>query len=161
MIVSDSTTLIILSDLNKLDLLEIFKRVYIPKKVYEELNAKYKVKLPNFFEVVEVDKDELFKYLSKILDEGESEAIVLALKKNLPLIIDEKKGRKTAKNLGIKLIGLLGVLYINYEKGKINKSEIKQFLKDAVKNGYRISKNLLEQFLKNRGQRFKKFKNFK
>ena len=149
MIVSDSTALIVLSDLNKLDFLEIFERVYIPKKVYEEINVKYKVELPNFFEVVEIDKNELIEYLNKILDEGESEAIALALKKNLPLIIDEKKGRKTAKNLGIKVIGLLGVLYINYEKGKINKFEIEQFLKDAINNGYRISTNLLEQFLDN------------
>jgi predicted nucleic acid-binding protein len=149
MIVSDSTTLIILNDLNKIDLLEIFERVYIPRKVYEEINVKYEVKLPYSFEVVEVDKDEVFKNLSKILNEGESEAIVLALKRNLPLIIDEKKGRKTAKNLGIKVIGLLGVLYINYEKGKINKFEIEQFLKDAINNGYRISKALLEQFLNN------------
>lgn len=146
MIVSDSTTLIVLNNLGKLDLLKVFNQVYIPQKVYEEVNFKKNFILPDFIKVKKIETNELYFYLTKLLDEGESEAITLAKELNIPLIIDEKKGRKIAKNLNIKIIGLLGILYLNYKKGFITKEEIKSFLGDAINNGYRISQRLLDEF---------------
>ena len=149
MIVSDSTTLIVLNNLKKLDLLKIFKKVYIPQKVYEEVNVKNDFILPDFIKVKNIKKNKLYFYLTKLLDEGESEAITLAKELNLPLIIDEKKGRKIAKNLNIKIIGLLGVLYLNYKKEFITKEEIKSFLDKAINCRYRISQRLLDEFWNN------------
>ena len=150
MIISDSTTLIILSDLKRFNLLSnIFEKVYIPKKVFEEVNYRNNIKLPKFIEIIEINQNELLTNLKKILDEGESEAIALAVQKKLPLIIDEKKGRKVAKNLNIEIIGLLGILYLNYKKNHLSKKEIEEFLDKAVLNGYRISNRLLKQFFKN------------
>jgi len=149
MIISDSTTLIILGDLKKLDLLAVFEKVYIPRKVYEEITFKNDIKLPEFIEIIETPKNDLLSNLKRILDEGESEAITLAVEKNLPLIIDEKKGRKIAKNLGIEIIGLLGVLFLNYKKCNLSKKEIEEFLDTALSNGYRISDKLLKQFFEN------------
>jgi len=146
MIVSDSTTLIVLNNLGKLDLLKVFNQVYIPQKVYEEVNFKKNFILPDFIKVKKIETNELYFYLTKLLDEGESEAITLAKELNIPLIIDEKKGRKIAKNLNIKIVGLLGILYLNYKKGFITKEEIKSFLGDAINNGYRISQRLLDEF---------------
>ena len=149
MIISDSTTLIILNNLNKLDLLKIFKEVYIPKKVYEEINFKNDFLIPDFIKIKQLKNKDLYFYLTKILDEGESEAITLAKELNLPLIIDEKKGRKVAKNLKIKIIGFLGIIYLNYKKELITKEEISSILNKAIENGYRISKKLLYEFWKN------------
>jgi len=146
MIVSDSTTLIVLNNLGRLNLLKVFNQVYIPQKVYEEVNFKKEFILPDFIKVKRIETNELYFYLTKLLDEGESEAITLAKELNLPLIIDEKKGKKIAKNLNIKIIGLLGILYLNYQKGFITQEEIKSFLDDAIKNGYRISQKLLDEF---------------
>jgi len=148
MIVSDTTTLIILSDLKRFDLLSnLFQKIYVPKRVFEELNYKSKIKLPDFFEIVEVNQNhETLKYLKLILDEGESEAIVYAKENNLPLIIDEKKGRKVAKDLNLKIIGLLGILYLNYKRKFINKKEIEEFLNSAIENGYRVSEKLINDF---------------
>lgn len=146
MIVSDSTTLIVLNNLGRLNLLKVFNQVYIPQKVYEEVNFKKDFILPDFIKVKRIETNELYFYLTKLLDEGESEAITLAKELNLPLIIDEKKGKKIAKNLNIKIIGLLGILYLNYQKGFITQEEIKSFLDDAIKNGYRISQKLLDEF---------------
>lgn len=146
MIISDSTSLIILNNVKRLDLLEVFGRVYIPKKVYEEINIKNDFVLPDFIEIKKIKKDELYFYLIKILDEGESEAIVLAKEMNLGLIIDEKKGRKIAKNLNIKILGFLGILFINYKKKKTSKEEIIKIIDDAKKMGYRISDKLLKDF---------------
>jgi predicted nucleic acid-binding protein len=40
----------------------------------------------------------------------------------------------------------LGVLYINIQKKHITELEAKEFLNNALKNGYRISPKLIEQF---------------
>jgi len=51
-IVSDTTALIILSKLNRLDLLSnLFERVILPQVVYDELTVKELVELPSFFEI--------------------------------------------------------------------------------------------------------------
>jgi len=91
-IVSDSTTLIILLDLGKMELLSnLFSEIYIPHTVYEEISVKKALKLPSFMHVVEVKESTDLKLLKKLLDDGESEAIVLARQMKLGLIIDEKK----------------------------------------------------------------------
>jgi len=132
MIVSDSTALIILFDLDRLDLLEnLFEEIYITPSVLEEISFKYSIILPLFIKVIKPKNSELFNSLQMILDIGESEAIALAQEMNLAIIIDEKKGRKIAKNMGIKVIGLLGVVYLN----------------KAISNGYRISNKMVEDVL--------------
>ncbi len=147
-VVSDSTTLIILNDLNKLDYLKnLFSKVYIPQKVYEEISYKKEFLLPSFMEVIAINESEQLNELKMLLDDGESEAISLALEKKLPLIIDEKKVRKIALNLNIQILGLLGVLYLNIKKEYISKDEVKKFLKIAKNMGYRISQKLIDDIL--------------
>jgi len=146
MIVSDSTTLIILWDLARMELLSnLFSRILIPKSVYQEISAKEKITLPDFMEVKAVQPSEKLETLSMLLDAGESEAIALALELNMPLIIDEKKGRTIAMREGIVIMGLLGVVYLNIKKGFIREEEARRFLDDAVANGYRISKTLVTE----------------
>ena len=149
MIVSDSTTLIVLLDLDRVDLLSnLFEKVYIPQAVFEEINYKKDVRLPKLFKLEKVKNIEKLDELKQLLDIGESEAIVLALEKNMPLIIDEKKGRKIAKNLGVKIIGLLGIVLLNQKQGFISKKEAKEFLDNVIARGFRISKKLIEEFVK-------------
>jgi len=148
MIVSDSTTLIILFDLKRVDLLEnLFKRVVIPQRVYEEVSLKKPVRLPDFMEVVIVKESDTLDTLRLLLDEGESEAIALAKLMNFPIIIDEKKGRKIAKNLNLKVIGLLGVIYLNVKKGYMTLKDAEYFLESAMSHGYRIKKKLVDDLL--------------
>ncbi|MEA2027350.1 MAG: hypothetical protein U9N49_00020 [Campylobacterota bacterium] len=145
MIVSDSTTLIILLDLDRVALLSnLFTSITIPQAVFDELNHKGDVELPNFITVVQVAPSETLEMLKKLLDRGESEAIALALQRNEKLIVDEKKGRKIAMNQGIEIIGLLGIIYLNIKKGFITQNEAKEFLDDALSHGYRISNRLIE-----------------
>ncbi len=145
-VVSDSTTLIILSDLQKLHYLKnIFEKVYIPQAVYEEISHKKEFVLPAFIEVVKVEQNEQLSELMMLLDDGESQAISLAIKKSVPLIIDEKKGRKIALNLDVEILGLLGVLYLNMKKKHITKDEVELFLTQAKKHGYRICEKLIAQ----------------
>jgi predicted nucleic acid-binding protein len=146
MIISDSTTLIVLFDLNRLDLLSnIFTRIIIPDAVYKEISVKSSIVLPSFIKVQQVKECEVLELLKNLLDLGESEAIALALELNLPLIIDEKKGRKIALREGIKIIGLLGIVYLNIKKETITQKEAKAFLDDAIAHGYRISTQLIDE----------------
>ena len=94
-VASDSTTLIVLSDMNRFDLLgSIFAKVYIPQTVLAEISSKNNINLPDFIEIELPQDDDNLKAMKLLLDDGESEAIALALQKSIPLIIDEKKGRK-------------------------------------------------------------------
>lgn len=147
-VVSDSTTLIILSGLQKFCYLgNLFTKIYIPKAVYEEISYKKEFVLPKYIEVLKVDENELLDELKMLLDDGESEAIALAIKKKIPLVIDEKKGRKIALNLNITILGLLGVLYLNIIKKYATVDEVRDFLTKAKENGYRISSRLIEDML--------------
>ena len=142
-VVSDSTTLIILSDLDKFGYLKnLFLEVIIPQKVFEEITYKNNITLPSFIKIENINTP-LIEDLKLLLDDGESESIALAIQKNLPLIIDEKKGRKIAKNLNLKILGLLGIIYLNIKKGFVSITEAKEFLDLAQSNGYRISQNLI------------------
>jgi len=146
MIISDSTTLIVLFDLNRLDLLSnIFAQIIIPDAVYKEISVKSSIILPSFMKVEKVHDSEILEILKNVLDIGESEAIALALERKSPLIIDEKKGRKIALREGIQIIGLLGIMYLNIKKGYMSKKEAKRFLSDAIAHGYRISTKLMEE----------------
>jgi len=146
MIVSDSTTLIILFDLNRLELLaNLFEKIYLPQSVFDEINFKKEIVLPEYMKVVEIKDSELLHSLNLLLDIGESEAISLAKEKQLPLIIDEKKGRKIAQNMDIRIIGLLGIIYLNIKKDFITQKEAIIFLDTAIKSGYRIHQKLIDE----------------
>lgn len=148
MIVSDSTTLIILFDLKRLELLEnLFDEVYISPIILEEISIKIPIILPSFMSVKKLEDKRLFDTLKLLLDLGESEAIALAKEQNLSLIIDEKKGRRIAKDMELKVIGLLGVVYLNVKKKYLTIDEAESFLTEAINHGYRISKKLLKDTL--------------
>ena len=148
MIVSDSTALIVLFDLDSVELLEnLFKVVYITPIVLEEISVKYPVVLPPFIKVEKLKDNTLFNALKIHLDPGESEAIALAKENSLSIIIDEKKGRKIAKGMGLTVIGLLGVVYLNAKKGFLTKSEASTFIKRAIEHGYRISTKMVDDVL--------------
>jgi len=145
MIVSDSTTLIILFDLNRIELLaNLFPKIIIPSAVYDEISVKRVIELPTFISVQKAQDTDVLKSLKQLLDLGESEAIALALEQNSKLIIDEKKGRKIAMRQGLEIIGLLGIVYLNIKKGFISKKEAKGFLDEALNHGYRISQQLID-----------------
>jgi hypothetical protein len=150
MIVSDSTTLIILFDLNRLELLSnLFPKIIIPSAVYDEISVKKTIDLPAFIQVQTPSDNAILKSLKQLLDLGESEAIALALELETKLIIDEKKGRKIAIRQGLEIIGLLGIVYLNIKKGFISQEEARRFLESALIHGYRINQQLIDGMFEN------------
>jgi predicted nucleic acid-binding protein len=144
-VVSDSTSLIILANEQRFDLLRnLFDVVYVPQAVWNEVQAKQTIELPEFIQLHGVQASKELEMLGYLLDQGESEAIVLAKTLDLPLIIDEKKGRKIASQMGIKIVGLLGIIYLNIKQLHLSTEEAKLFLQMVRDKGFRISQTLID-----------------
>ena len=156
MIISDSTALITLINIEEYDLLKFFThKIVIPIEVYEEISIEEKDKRfldaqieTRSLEVMTYENKLLFNELNILLDKGESASIALALEKNLPLLIDEKKDRSVAQNMGIEIIGLIGVLRFLYRNGKISKKRTEEILEKLSVSSFRVSKKLVEIVLK-------------
>jgi predicted nucleic acid-binding protein len=129
-IISDTSVISNLISIEHIFLLEaLYQKVIVPQAVYQELFRYHPIFLDEirkekspFLEVKTVmDKNRVYQLKqSAKLDDGESEAIILALElKTELLLIDERKGRAEAQRLGIKITGLLGVLLEGKTKGLI------------------------------------------
>lgn len=156
-VISDATPIISLIKIESLDVLEtMYKRVIIPKAVYDELiiNIDYKSEIDfieecTFLETKIVEAELSVSLLQRQLklDLGESEAIVLANNIDADLIIiDERKARRIAKDTGLNVTGTLGVLVQAKQKGIIK--ELKPLLDKLIDHEIRISKKLYEEILK-------------
>ena len=151
-IISDTSSLIILTKLERLALLEHeFEKILIPKRVEQELATKddgvhQTIMNNSLFAIVGCKDIVLLELFDEILDHGESEALVLAKERQLILLIDEKKGRKIAKDMGIQIIGFLGVLLLNYRHSRLRKEDIEDILHHANNLNFRLSKKLKQNF---------------
>lgn len=154
-VISDTTPLITLLKIDRIDLLEIiFKEVIIPKTVYNELISKNyadEAKTINdskFIKVIEYKDKKKIKDIKDnySLDLGESESIALALSyKECTLIVDELKARKVALRMGLKITGSIGIILYSYDKGYINKEEVLSYLETFKLTNRYISDNLYEK----------------
>jgi predicted nucleic acid-binding protein len=150
LIISDSTTVITLLNIDRLDILtNLFSLVYLPQMVYDEVVIEEQIVIDeSFFVVKKIEDKKLYKLLSKSLDAGECEAIVLAKEMDLSLIIDEKKGRKIASNFGINIFGFIGLLILNYKNGLLSREDTVDVFYRAKEQGFRVGIRLESEFLK-------------
>lgn len=152
-VVSDTTALIVLAAQQRLDLFAgCFERVLLPDAVYREWLAGDPdvagiVQQRSWLEVVSVDEVPLLAELRTLLDPGEAEALALARQRHLPLIVDEKKGRRVARMMGIPVLGLVGVLLLAVQRGILDSDSAKQILVNAKERGFHLSNGLYEAFI--------------
>ena len=101
-IVSNSSPLIALAKIEKLDILLIYD-VVIPKAVFDEITKPKKKYVKELYKwgkdkVIEVMNRKAVEYLELIIDKGEAETIALAEELNADaVLIDDLKARKIAK----------------------------------------------------------------
>jgi len=149
-IIADSSTLITLLDTDNFPLLfELFEEIIITDEVYSEITYKFNHKKTiqyylstNKLQLQSIEDQEIYEMLIKRLDRGESQSIALAKKLELPLIIDERKGRNIAKELGIKIIGLIGIILKLMEKNIISKDRAIEIVQQVEENDFRLSNGL-------------------
>lgn len=136
----------------------LYKKVYITRWVFEECTSDSRqtpeileeieiIKKAPFIEISEIENSLLFLTLSKLVDEGEASAIVLALEKQADLILlDETDGRELADVHNLNYIGTLGILLKAREMGLIDLSVL-DILNDLKRTGFYISKRLEKNIL--------------
>ena len=155
-VISDTTPLISLMKIESLNILEkMYKEIIIPKAVYDELiiNMDYQSEIDiiqncRFLQTKIVKENLSVSLLQKQLklDLGESEAIVLANNIDADLIIiDERKARRIAKDIGLNVTGTLGILVEAKQRGLVK--ELKPLLDKLIKNDIRIGKKLYQDIL--------------
>ena len=156
-IVSDTSPITSLIQIGRLDLVnQVFGSVVIPDAVYAELcrvpQQEEILNNQNWIFFQKAKKKKKVVNLEIELDPGEAEAIILALEiKADYLLIDEWKGREKAEELGIKIIGVLGLLLRAKNEGFI--SAVKILMDELIyKAEFRIHPALYQQVLKSAGE---------
>jgi predicted nucleic acid-binding protein len=144
-IISDTSCLIALTKIDKLEILKnLYKEVIITKDVYVEFGGK----LPEWILINEVNNKHKQNELEKRLDKGEASSIALALENEKSiLIIDEIKGRKIALSLNIDIIGTIGIILLAEKKGLIE--DVTAVILRLVNKGFRLSDALIDRIIDN------------
>lgn len=143
LVVSDTSPVTALLQIGQVRLLPaLFDRVLIPQAVRDEL-LRFHPALPDFLVIQAIQDQQTANALSRELDPGEAEAIILAEESHAEyLLMDEKRGRSLALRRGLKVVGLLGVLLLAKKAGHIPavgqliaelESQAGFFVSDAVK----------------------------
>ena len=159
-IVSNTSPILNLIVIGQLDLLkQLYKKVIIPGAVFGEisklsfgLSDAEQLQALTWIEIREVTDRSLVEALLSELDPGEAEAIALAkeLKADL-LLMDERRGRRVASRLGLRFVGLLGILVEAKHKGLIK--AVKPILDSLVtKAGFWLGNRLYTHILETVGE---------
>ncbi len=158
-VVCNSSPLIHLAKIGKLELLKgYFTEISIPEAVYRECvidgkdreDAK-RIENAAWIRVVDIKNIDLKKAFNTVLDEGESEAIVLALQESADLILlDDYEARELARTYGLKITGTIGLLIKAKYEGDI--SSIGEMLKKLRRTGFWLSDDLYTKILRDEGE---------
>ena len=152
-IISNTTPILSLLKINKLDLLkELYGKVIIPNAVYQEIeNGKEKqyyqdLTLLSWIEIAEIKNPESRAYFTD-LDSGEAEVLILAKEQNANLIImDEIMGRRFAKQLEFNLTGKIGILLKAKEKGLIK--SVSELITELTEKGTWLNPKIISRVKK-------------
>jgi predicted nucleic acid-binding protein len=154
-IISNTSPILNLAIINKLFILEkLYSKIFIPEAVFNEITQFYpddpvSNQLKNADWIIKKNiSNTLFKKSLLIeIDEGEAEAIILALDlKTDLLLMDEKAGRKIAGEYNLNVTGVLGIL-VEAKKNNLI-SDIKSVMDELItKAGFRIHKDLYNYIL--------------
>ena len=156
-VVSDTTPLISLLKIGRLDLLQkLFGEVHVPRAVFAELtqNPRFteeaeQVRSCPFLTLATASEERVRGIIAETgLDLGESEAIVLAesLGANLTLI-DEIRARAVAKERGLRITGTVGILDRAFRLKYLTTEETRRCAEALRASGRYISGGLLDGLL--------------
>ena len=149
-VILNTSPIIVLGKLRVLDkALNLFSEVEVPSGVIEELGRK---------------KDEVYWELTSLIDEGrihiedvkkeiprlglgESSAILLALTRDKIVVLDDKRARRLARELGLEVIGTLSILRKLHEEGVLVETP-NAIYRRLIEIGFYIDKRLFDKIFK-------------
>ena len=140
-VIVNTTPLIVLADVGQFDLLrKLYREIIIPQAVLEEIKSQPAKRLTassEWIKIVKVaNKNDRGLFRAK-LHAGEVEVVLLAQEQNADLVImDDNAAKKTAKFMGLKVTGTLGVLLRAKREGHIQ--EIKPIIRAMAADGFYI-----------------------
>jgi len=161
-VVSNTSPIMNLAIIGELSLLQNqFGEIVIPGAVLEELkveedlpgsqNVRDALKV-GWIRIETVNLYPLVRALQRDLDKGEAEAIALAIQLNADwVLIDEREGRKAAKSMELKVVGVLGVLLKAKHEGRLGS------LRQAIdrlreKAGFYVRTDLCSEIIREGGE---------
>jgi|JRYF01.1.fsa_nt_gb predicted nucleic acid-binding protein len=152
-----------LAIVDKLHLLQKqFGEVVIPIAVIEELKLdtdysgtdKIRTALSEgWIRQESVKNAQVVQALKRELDNGEAEAIALALQlQTKQILIDEREGRSIAKSMGLNPVGVLGILIRAKEEGEIK--SLREVLEKLQREaGFYLTDTLMKEILSDVGEK--------
>ena len=157
-IVSDTSPILSLALIGRLELLhDLYGTIVIPAAVRSELIATNQggareVAQTDWIITRPIEPDVVLKLLLREVDQGEAEAIGLAVQLNADvLLIDERKARHLAAYLELGVVGLLDVLQDAKQRHFI--TSVKPILDDLIARArFRVSHKLYQRTLFTAGE---------
>jgi len=153
LVVADAGPLIAFARLNQLDLLaQLFASVLVTDEVLKECTYR-----SDFAESVTITNavgrlvlqrcasPSSHFYLSLHVDTGEASAIAAAVELGCAVLMDNKAGRRMAKNFGVATIGTVGVLVLAKQKKLL--AAVKPCLDQLTQSGYFLGDSLIANAL--------------
>lgn len=163
LVVSNTSPIMNLAIVDKLHLLQKqFGEVVIPIAVIEELKLdtdysgtdKIRTALSEgWIRQESVKNAQVVQALKRELDNGEAEAIALALQlQTKQILIDEREGRSIAKSMGLNPVGVLGILIRAKEEGEIK--SLREVLEKLQREaGFYLTDTLMKEILSDVGEK--------
>jgi predicted nucleic acid-binding protein len=149
-VVSNSSPLIALSQIGRLDLLgALFQQVVIPPYVAKEIEPTIPG-LPGFLGVNQVRAARVPRIVRGSLGKGEQEAMDLALEIRASQILHDRPARRLAASLGLSVIGTLGVLLAAKRNGLV--IELRKELDRLVQVHFFMDESLYQLVLTEAGE---------
>lgn len=143
-VISDTSTLILLHKIGKLNLL---KAVYHELVTTPEVKEEFGETLPQWIEIKTPSDKKYQTFLQTQVDLGEASAIALATDyADALLLLDDLKARKLATKLNFKVSGTLGVIHRAKQLGVIDK--VKPLVEKLLATNFRIADNIIREILR-------------
>ena len=146
--IANSSCLIALEAAGHLGVLQqLYATILVPQAVADECGPQ----IPQWIQVQAIQNQALFRSLRIELGAGEAEAIALCTE--LPavrLILDDKKARRIARQLGLPVTGTLAVLLRAKGDGII--PSVGAVINALLAVDFRLSKELIDETLRRAGE---------
>lgn len=137
--------------LQKINALEILNQLYNQVITTPQVESEYGDNLPHWISVKAVKDTALLQILNETVDLGEASAITLTIETpGSSILIDDLKGRKLAKRLGLNFMGVLGMLLKAKQHNLI--TAVKPFIYRIRQTDFRVTEELIIYLLEQAGE---------